>query len=130
ESRAERAELLFSMLAYGCAPRHELRNYGTLAREAHIFRRAIGAYLNFVMRWCQLHGLPILTSIVVGKASGKPEEGFLKEWPNLDLDAEQQKVFHYDWAKIKAPTAEEMKEAVRAIEGDRQVKVESEPEDE
>jgi hypothetical protein len=64
--------------------------------------------------YCNEHGLPALTSIVVGKTRGTPGHDI-----PIDLaavDKEREKVYEYDWYNVYPPGEEELKDARRRQE--------------
>ena len=65
--------------------------------------------LGHVAFYCNDNGLPVLTSIVVGKKRGTPGADI-----PMDLerrDAERERVYTEDWYDIYPPSAEELRES-------------------
>ena len=68
--------------------------------------------LGHVAYYCIEHGLPPLTSIVVGKGRGTPGQDI-----PLDiaaLDGARERVYAYDWYDEYPPTTEQLAEALQA----------------
>lgn len=62
--------------------------------------------LGHIAFYCDDHGLPPLTSIVVGKKRGTPGHDIPLEPEKYDQAREE--VYDYDWYDIYPPTAEEL----------------------
>jgi hypothetical protein len=110
-----RAQQAWSILT-SYAPEHRTVWYSHLGRlmQSRIDKHGLtgpvlGQPLGNILFYCQYHGLPLLTSLVIDQKTGLPGGGFPLA-PEL-VPAEQQKVFAYNWADIVAPTADEFEEA-------------------
>ena len=68
-------------------------------------------YLEPIQSYCLLEGLPALTVLVVGRATGKPGTGFIGV-KNEDITSETQRCFNFDWDEEKKPTPEKLMVAV------------------
>ncbi len=90
------------------AHHRQIITYGILA-EMLGFKGAgtLASVLGHIMFYCQQHGLPPLTVIVVNQETGLPGEGLV----GAELNADREKVFQYDWYGLYPPTAEELLEA-------------------
>jgi putative restriction endonuclease len=62
----------------------------------------VGRALGPILFHCMDYKLPPLTSIIIGKNSGIPGDGFIA-WDVDDLDSAHQLVYEYDWEKLKNP---------------------------
>jgi hypothetical protein len=69
------------------------------------------AKLGHIMNWCQQNGLPPLTILVVNQETGLPGQGLVTP---LNLHAEREDVFNYDWFNLMPPTPEELAAAQAA----------------
>lgn len=58
--------------------------------------------LDPIQNYCLEAGLPPLSAIVIGAATGVPGPGFIG-WPLDDIDTAHQLVFDYDWSKTPNP---------------------------
>ena len=70
-----------------------------------------GDVLGYIAFYCMNHKpeLPILPSLVVSKATGKPSADFYRVLD--DIAAEQRRCFVYDWLANGVPRVEELEEA-------------------
>ena len=66
-------------------------------------------FLDPVMKYCQLNGLPPLTVLVVSAVTGRPGDGFTAG--SGDLNKDRVRVFAFDWYSIFPPTLEELQKA-------------------
>ncbi|MGB6874026.1 MAG: hypothetical protein WBE46_07860 [Dehalococcoidia bacterium] len=71
----------------------------------------MGQFLDPIMRYCKLNGLPPLTVLVVGKYLGVPGEGLITV---KDADLEREQVYDYDWFNIYPPDETEFAQALTA----------------
>ena len=97
----------------GLAKRNEIITYGGLAEQAktnkeNLTARNIGNALEPIQNFCLDRGdrYPILTAIVVRKASGRPGKGF--EWDAVGNTEdgwrkERDDVFDFEWGKVGNP---------------------------
>lgn len=92
-SWAVRAYQTWPLLTFGAKQRH-IFTYEEIGQHLGLPSIAVGRALGAVYRYCEIRGLPKLTSIVVKKDSGKP--GFA-EFDNCDIPGEQARVFSYQW---------------------------------
>ncbi len=69
---------------------------------------ALGPILDYILKYCQLNGLPPLTVIVVRKDTGAPGSG-MGEYSY----SQQEEVFEFDWYSIVPPTPEELDAALK-----------------
>ena len=82
--------------------------YGMLA-DMLGFKKA-GAFsqiLDYISVYCKQNELPPLTVLVVTASSGLPGTGLT----NVDLNADREAVFNFDWFGLYPPTVEEFKES-------------------
>ena len=71
----------------------------------------MGKFLDPIMKYCKLNGLPPLTVLVVGKYLGVPGEGLITV---EDADSERERVYDYDWFSIYPPNETEFGQALTA----------------
>lgn len=69
------------------------------------------AKLGHIMNWCEQNKLPPLTILVVNQETGLPGQGLITP---LDLHAEREDVFNYNWFNLMPPTPAELAEAQTA----------------
>lgn len=92
------------IILVGHATRRQTLTYSDLNHMVNFSNpRNLNRILEYIMRFCNKHGLPSLTSIVVSKSTGVPGEGL----PDFD-PAHHERVFQYDWYGIFPPTIEEL----------------------
>jgi len=98
------------------AHNHQTITYGDLA-ELLGYRGAgiVGHKLEPILDYCNVHGLPQLTCLVVNSGTGLPS-------PKSDLvqttsHAEREKVYQYNWYNLVPPTPQEFDEAHRQARG-------------
>ncbi len=101
-TRAEHAAKMWPILTKH-AKKHQTLNYGTLydqlgkgAPPPH----ALGAYLDYITRYCKANGLPPLARLVVSITPDKADEG-------------QEAAFNFDWESVAAPTAAKLDAAFK-----------------
>jgi hypothetical protein len=98
----ERAAQIWPVLVFAALNRQTL-TYETLGKLIGVPKQGLGPRLEPIQAYCQEHGLPALTSIVVGKGTGVPGEGSLAA---QNPPPEQARVFSYPWLEHEAPTPE------------------------
>lgn len=106
-TRAERAQQLWSLLAWAATSRQVL-TYDIVARLTGVVQPSIGDFLRPIQQYCTENGLPPLTALVVGKNSGVPGEGFIAA---ADVPEAQMRVFQQPWLEVSVPTAEQLDDA-------------------
>jgi hypothetical protein len=114
-SWAVRAYQTWPLLTFGAKQRHVF-TYGELGQHLGLPNIAVGHALGAIYRYCETHGLPKLTSIVVRNDSGKP--GFA-EFDNCDIPGEQARVFSYQWFDeenhaMPVPSVEDLQGALKS----------------
>jgi len=99
-TRYQRAAQVWSLLV--CAARErKTYTYGGVAdilgfRGAGVMAQILGC----VMWYCEVHGLPPLTALVVNRTTGLPGEGLSTvQDPNADREA----AFSFDWFELEPP---------------------------
>jgi hypothetical protein len=85
-------------------------SYEMLEQMTNLPARAQSKVLGTIWTHCQEEGLPVLTSIVLAKDTGRPADAVLNA-ALPDLEAEQRRVFIYDWLTRGCPTLEELEAA-------------------
>ena len=119
KSRAGRAQQAWVILT-GYARDHRTTWYSRLGRimqsnlnQHGMTGSALAGPLGDILYFCQYHGLPPLTSIVVEQKTGLPAGGFPMA-PDRVPEV-QQAVFAYDWADVAVPTEEDFEAARSAV---------------
>ena len=69
----------------------------------------LASILGCIMGYCEQHGLPPLTLLVVNKA-GVPGAGFTAEEPGA-YHRRREEVFTFPWLKLMAPAIDELRQA-------------------
>ena len=72
-------------------------------------------FLDPVMRYCEHHDLPPLTTLVVNQATGLPGEGLSTVG---DVNADREKVFGYEWFSVAPPESADFSNAASRQPGD------------
>lgn len=76
--------------------------YSELAPLINTNPLSVGRALGPILFHCMDYRLPPLTSIVVGKNTGIPGDGF-RAWDVDDIDSAYEMVYQYDWSVINNP---------------------------
>lgn len=76
--------------------------YSELAPSINTNPLNVGKALGPILFHCMDYRLPPLTSIVIGKNTGIPGDGFIA-WDVDDIDSAHNMVYQYDWSAIKNP---------------------------
>ena len=71
--------------------------------------QAIGRLLNPIYSYCQAKGLPDITILAVRENTGRPSYVTVD-----DVDKEREKVLSVEWFKVPPPSAEELREFLKA----------------
>ena len=93
----------------GHAMRRQTLTYQDLAHllghnQPKVLYRQLGA----IYFYCKQNDLPLLTGLVVNKATGEPGSGFE---PDAERGRLRERVYNYNWYGIVPPTLEEYREA-------------------
>ena len=102
---ATRAAQTWPILAM-VAHQHTTMTYGQLAALLGIHPRPIRFVLGHIMVYCERHGLPPLTAVIVTANTGKPGSG-LTTAP--DQESALAAVYARDWWRVIAPTVDELR---------------------
>jgi hypothetical protein len=95
------------MVLIGKAENRQTMQYGHLAKMLHFKGSGVfAAQLGHILAYCEEHGLPPLTSLVVKKHKGTPGDGIPG---HKDLQAEREKVFAFDWYGLYPPPVAQLK---------------------
>ena len=70
-----------------------------------------GNVLGYIYYYCVQHELPILSSLVVDKHTGKPSSGL---YDNMGIPVEHRRCFDHDWLQQGVPTIEQLETAIEA----------------
>jgi putative restriction endonuclease len=103
-NRAQRAQQLWSILVIAAQNRQVL-TYEIVGKACGVPAASIGDFLRPIQQYCSENGLPPITSLVVGKESGSPGEGFIAA---KDVPGSQAQTFSWDWLAGPAPSEEEL----------------------
>ena len=105
----ERAQQLWSLLILA-ARNQQILSYTMVEKMIGIPDFGLGQTLGPIDRYCRLHKLPILNSLVISEKTGRPSPDF---FDGVDIPAEQSRVFVFDWLSHRIPSPEELEEARR-----------------
>ena len=70
--------------------------------------RTLAPMLDYIYRYCRQNKLPLLNVIVVNQKSGLPGIGL-----DIDMNAEREKVFRFDWYDVVPPAFDELQAAYK-----------------
>lgn len=98
------------------ASNRQVLTYELVGKSCGLPAASIGDFLRPIQQYCSERDLPPLTSLVVGKESGSPGEGFIA---TEDVPRAQAATFSHDWLSIRAPSEEELTEAYERAPGRR-----------
>jgi hypothetical protein len=115
--RSRRGQQCWQVLA-GCAANRQLSGYELLGDRIGMSRHTLAQPLGCVFHYCEQHGLPPLTVLVVDR-HGKRGSGFLNMREPTKLDALREQVFAYAWDRLFPPSADELETAFVAGEHER-----------
>jgi hypothetical protein len=107
-TNAQRAMQFWSVLALA-AKTQQVVSYEAMERMTGIPRFGMSKPLGRIVAYCQRHGLPLLTAIVVEQVSGRPADQYFNT-PPFDLSAEHRRVFVFDWLKHGCPALNEFQD--------------------
>ncbi len=109
-SNSLRALQIWQILICKASQRQTL-TYGLLA-QALGFHGAgtLAQPLGHIMFYCRQNSLPPLTVLVVNQETGLPGEGLTE----VDLNADRESVFRYDWYSLVPPSPQEFAEAYQS----------------
>jgi len=100
----ERASQIWQILVHKAADR-ETVTYGEVADLMGIGSpRGLGAFLDYIKRYCSANRLPPLHVLVVSKATGAPGKGLRV----VDFEAERDRVFDFNWFALAPPRPEDL----------------------
>ena len=107
----ERAFAIWPILVEN-AIRREKMTYGALAETIGMpgAAQAMREYLNPIMWYCAINGLPPLTATVVNQDTGRPGSG-LTTFPPENIEDAWDSVFVHDWLSTHRPTPQELQQA-------------------
>ena len=103
----ERSSQFWGVLALAARFRHTV-TYREMEQMTGLPRHFQNRTLANILDYCAQHGLPRLTCIVVEQATGVPASN---DFQGLDISAETQRVFDYDWLSHGAPSPADFQEA-------------------
>lgn len=103
-NRAQRAQQLWSILVIAASNRQVL-TYEIVGKACGTPAASIGDFLAPIQQYCSEQDLPPLTSLVVGKESGSPGEGFIAA---KDVLRAQARTFSHNWLAAQAPSEEQL----------------------
>lgn len=95
----------------GSAGRRETKTYeGLVELMGHRQPKVLAKQLGRILYYCEQHGLPPLTVLVVNKNTGRPGEGGLP-YTDDEQGKLRERVFKFDWYGVYPPSAEEFAKA-------------------
>lgn len=106
-NRAQRAQQLWSILVIGASGR-QVYTYEMVGRACGVPAPSIGDFLRPIQQYCREKELPPITSLIVGKDSGSPGDGFIAA---EDVPRAQAECFKYDWLSENAPSEAQLHDA-------------------
>jgi hypothetical protein len=96
---SQRAMQLWSVLVFA-AKNQQFLSYEMIFQMTGLPARGQALELGKIWTYCQRKGFPLITTIVLDKGTGRPgDPSLLAAAP--DLEAEQRKVFIFDWFNIR-----------------------------
>jgi hypothetical protein len=110
-NRSERAAQIWPLLVH-CALHRQSVTYDHVGKLIGVPRQGLGQLLEPIQSHCILKELPALTSLVIGRATGMPGEGFIAA---ADVPAEQALVFSWKWLDAAPPGAAELEDAATKL---------------
>ncbi len=106
-TREQRAQQLWSLLVL--AARHrQILSYEMVGQACGVPPPSLGDFLRPIQQYCTENQLPPLTSIMVGKNTGLPGDGFIAA---EDVPRAQVLTFSRNWLEERAPSAEQLADA-------------------
>lgn len=87
------------------AKNRQTLTYKIVADTTGAFPPGLGTVLDHIMRHCQRNRQPPPPVLVVQTGTGKPGPGFLA---SHDLDADRERVYAFDWYRVKPPLPAEL----------------------
>jgi hypothetical protein len=106
---AERTMQFWSVLVMA-ARTQRFVSYNMLEQITGVVSQGQSTELGTIFTYCQKNHLPILSCIVVSHVTGRPIDQVLNEFLS-DLEAEQRRVFVYDWLSRGCPSLDELQAA-------------------
>jgi hypothetical protein len=85
--------------------------YSELAKAIGYGHHRMSRQLDPIYHFCLLHKLPVLSVLVVEKATGRPSVGAF-HWDAGELEHERQRVISKDWKKVKTPSVDALAAAI------------------
>jgi alkylated DNA nucleotide flippase Atl1 len=102
-SRGRRAHQIYLVLI-AMAHARRVVTYGEVAEIiGWKTPKNIGWFLGPIYQWVRQHKLPMLTWIVVSKATGEPSYANYERDSQYSLPLEQQRVFNHNWFEHEPP---------------------------
>ena len=96
-TNAEWATKAWGVLVMVASQRGTIR-YGELAEFIGYEGVHMGGMLDVIQDYCEAQGAPALTTLVVGKETGRPTRSSVE-----DVDAEREKVYTHRWHRMLPP---------------------------
>ena len=106
-NQAEQAVLMWPMLALA-ARTQRILSYGAVEGFTGIDRRGLNKALGLIHAYCKKRGWPLLNALVVTQETGLPGEGFPEKMEPVQILAEQNKVFVFDWSGHDKPRPQDL----------------------
>ena len=106
----ERAIQIYEVLI-GAAHNRQLLTYDIVGKHIGVPRQGLANHLEHILRYCEKHNLPRLTSICVSETTGQPSRGYTDRVPGTpeQLHRDREKVYAHKWYRERPVTVEELK---------------------
>lgn len=101
-TESQRAQQFWSVLVFA-AKEQKVLSYELIEQMTGMVKQGTGTPLGYIYYYCKRRKLPLLNTLAIGQETGKPSPGFLKD---VDLSAEQARVFVFDWLSHGVPSAQ------------------------
>jgi hypothetical protein len=89
----------------GCAARRQTETYeGLVELMGHHQPKVLAKQLGRILYYCEQHGLPPLTVLVVNKNTGQPGDGL--PYSEDERGRLRERVFQFDWYGVYPPSPE------------------------
>lgn len=113
KTQSEWAVDIWGILIQQAMDRKERITYGEVGKAIGYNSSRIGKILEHIDAYCRQHRLPLLTVLVVEKATGKPASGM-----DTYSEVDYREVYGYDWQGLPTPTAAGFEEAMGLAQSD------------
>lgn len=102
------------LILLGKAHNRQTMTYGHLAAILGFEGAGVLSHpLDHILCYCEIHGLPPLTCLVVNQTTGLPGEGLKLDDPHGD----RERVYNFNWYGLIPPSPEALVEARQKLRG-------------